>query len=215
MAPLRVAEGLRERALGIDAEHVLTRSNKDLALRESGRPTLQGTDREIVISPGHREGLRAIGQALQAVQPGGWVVGEPRREEGDVEPNRERFEDFIQRYGFAENRVFRVLAVALAILLVLRVLRKLAVPVVIGAILVVGGWLLLGPGLPATSGDSPPIPRCVLSTSCPQLLDAPLRTTQQPVDEKAVGVGLSPSPLSWLPNPPAASPASPRSGTRA
>ncbi len=98
-----------------------------------------------------------------------------------MEPNRKRFEDFIRHYGFAEKRVFRMLAVALAILLVLlvlRALRKLAVPVVIGAILVVGGWLLFGPGLPATSGASPPIPRCVLSASCPQILDAPLRTTQ-------------------------------------
>jgi len=63
---------------------------------------------------------------------------------------------FMRRYGYEENRVFRVLAVAVAILLTLRVLRALAVPVAIGAILV-GGWLLLGPGFPATSGDNPPV----------------------------------------------------------
>jgi hypothetical protein len=83
--------------------------------------------------------------------------------EGAVEPNRERIEDFMRRfmrrYGYEENRVFRVLAAAVAILLVLRVLRVLAVPVAIGAILVVVGWLLLGPGFPATSGANPPIPR--------------------------------------------------------
>jgi hypothetical protein len=61
--------------------------------------------------------------------------------EGAVEPNR-RIEDFMRRYGYEENRVFRVLAVAVAILLVLRVLRVLAIPVAIGIILVVG-WLLL------------------------------------------------------------------------
>src|SRR5215211_509840 len=43
----------------------------------------------------------------------------------------------MRRYGFEENRVFRVLAVAVAI----------------------GGWLLLSPGLPATSELIPPIPR--------------------------------------------------------
>src|ERR687898_3005987 len=31
--------------------------------------------------------------------------------------------------------------------------------------------------------------RCVLQGSCPQLLDAPLRTTQHPVDDERVGVG--------------------------
>ena len=31
--------------------------------------------------------------------------------------------------------------------------------------------------------------RCLLSGSCPQLLDLPLRTTQHPVDVKSVGVG--------------------------
>jgi hypothetical protein len=40
-----------------------------------------------------------------------------------VEPHRERIEDFMRRYGYEENRVFRVLAV----------------PVAIGEILVVGG----------------------------------------------------------------------------
>ena len=33
------------------------------------------------------------------------------------------------------------------------------------------------------------ITRCVLSGSCPQLLDAPLRTSQRPVDREGVGVG--------------------------
>jgi hypothetical protein len=66
-----------------------------------------------------------------------------------VEPVRERIEDFIRRYGHEGNRVLRVLAVAVAILLtvllanrVLRGLRLLAVPVLIGAILLVGAWLL-------------------------------------------------------------------------
>src|SRR4051812_31872338 len=31
--------------------------------------------------------------------------------------------------------------------------------------------------------------RCVLSGSCPQFLDAPLRTSQRPVDREGVGVG--------------------------
>src|ERR687898_1851087 len=31
--------------------------------------------------------------------------------------------------------------------------------------------------------------KCVLQGSCPQLLDAPLRTTQHPVDDERVGVG--------------------------
>jgi hypothetical protein len=63
-----------------------------------------------------------------------------------VEPYRERIEDFMRRYGYEGNRVFRVLAVAVAILLALLVLRKfrvLAAPVLIGAILV-AGWLLVG-----------------------------------------------------------------------
>src|SRR5215208_2780487 len=33
------------------------------------------------------------------------------------------------------------------------------------------------------------VPRCVLSGSCPQFLDAPLRTIQMPVDQERVGVG--------------------------
>jgi hypothetical protein len=63
-----------------------------------------------------------------------------------VEPIRERNEAFVRRYGYEGNRVLRVLAVAVAILLVLRVrvLRVLAAPVLIVAILAVGGWLLLG-----------------------------------------------------------------------
>ncbi len=68
-------------------------------------------------------------------------AGEPRREEGAVEPNWRSIEDYMRRYGYEGNRMFRVLAVA--ILLALRALRVLAVPVLIGAILVVG-WLLLG-----------------------------------------------------------------------
>jgi len=60
-----------------------------------------------------------------------------------VEPYRERIEDFIRRWRsrYEGNRVFRVLAVAVAILLallLLRGLRVLAVPVLIGAILVAG-----------------------------------------------------------------------------
>ncbi len=52
-----------------------------------------------------------------------------------MEPIRERIEDFMQRYGYEENRVLRVLAVAVAILLVLRVrvLRVLAAPMLIVA----------------------------------------------------------------------------------
>jgi hypothetical protein len=66
-----------------------------------------------------------------------------------VEPYRERIEDFIRRWRsrYEGDRVFRVLAVAVAILLALLVLRRLrvlAVPVLIGAILV-AGWLLVGP----------------------------------------------------------------------
>ena len=75
-------------------------------------------------------------------------LGEPRQEEGAVEQGREKIEDFMRRYGFEGTRVLRVLAVAVAMLLVLRMLRVLAVPVLIGAILIVGGWLLLDPGLP-------------------------------------------------------------------
>ena len=61
----------------------------------------------------------------------------------------ERIEDFIRRKlrWYEGNRVFRVLALAVAILLALLVLRKLrvlALPVLIGAILV-AGYLLLGP----------------------------------------------------------------------
>jgi hypothetical protein len=75
----------------------------------------------------------------------------PRREEGVVEPYRERIEDFIRRWRsrYEGNTVFRVLAVAVAILLAmllalraLRVLRVLALAVLIGAIVVVG-WLLM------------------------------------------------------------------------
>jgi hypothetical protein len=71
----------------------------------------------------------------------------------------ERIEGFLRRYGSeAEgNRVLRVLGVAVAILLVLRVLRMLAIPLLIGAILLVGGWLLLGP--PNPSAVIPPIPK--------------------------------------------------------
>ncbi len=66
-----------------------------------------------------------------------------------MEPYRERIEDFIWRWRsrYEGNRVFRVLAVAVAVLLALLVLRRLrvlAAPVLIGAILVVG-WLLVGP----------------------------------------------------------------------
>ena len=45
-----------------------------------------------------------------------------------MEPIRERIEGFMRRYGYEGNRVLRVLAVAVAILLVLRVrvLRVLA-----------------------------------------------------------------------------------------
>jgi hypothetical protein len=58
-----------------------------------------------------------------------------------VEPIRERIEDFMRRYGYEENRVLQVLAVAVAILLVLRVrvLRVLVAPMLIVAILAVGG----------------------------------------------------------------------------
>jgi hypothetical protein len=64
-----------------------------------------------------------------------------------VEPIREKIEDFIRRYGHEGNRVLRVLAVAILLTLllanrVLRGLRLLAVPALIGAILVVGAWLL-------------------------------------------------------------------------
>ena len=45
-----------------------------------------------------------------------------------MEPIRERIEDFMRRYGYEGNRVLRVLAASMLIV----------------AILVVGGWLLLG-----------------------------------------------------------------------
>jgi hypothetical protein len=68
-----------------------------------------------------------------------------------VEPRgpRERIEDFMRRWRsqvpYEGNRVLRVLAVAILLaLLVLRRLRVIAVPVLIGAILV-AGWLLIGP----------------------------------------------------------------------
>jgi hypothetical protein len=66
-----------------------------------------------------------------------------------VEPIRERIEEFLQRHWHEGNRVLRVLAVAAAVLLVLllalralRGLRLLAAPVLTGAILVAGAWLL-------------------------------------------------------------------------
>ena len=76
---------------------------------------------------------------------------------------RKRIEEFIRRYWREGNRVLRVLAVAVAVLLalllarrVLRVLRVVAVPVAIGAILVVAGWLLLGPlTIPRFSTEGP------------------------------------------------------------
>ena len=76
-----------------------------------------------------------------------------------MEPIRERIEDFLRRYWYEGDWVFRVLAVAVAVLLALLVLRRLrvlAVPVLIGAILVVG-WLLLGPLLtiPRISSEGP------------------------------------------------------------
>ena len=70
-----------------------------------------------------------------------------------MEPYREKIEDFMRRWRsrYEGNRLFRVLVVTAAPLLVLllalrglRTLRMMAVPVLIGAILVVG-WLLLGP----------------------------------------------------------------------
>ena len=45
-----------------------------------------------------------------------------------MEPIREKIEDFMRRYGYEGNRVLRVLAASMLIV----------------AILVVGGWLLLG-----------------------------------------------------------------------
>src|SRR5215217_3142870 len=55
--------------------------------------------------------------------------GKPTRQEGVVEPIRRGIEHFLRgRYGYEGYRAFRVLAV----------------PVLIGAILVVG-WLLIGP----------------------------------------------------------------------
>jgi hypothetical protein len=61
-----------------------------------------------------------------------------------VEPYRERIEDFLRRWRsrYEENRVFRVLAVAV-------------LPAVIGAILVVMVWLSLGPAGTQTSVASP------------------------------------------------------------
>jgi hypothetical protein len=46
-----------------------------------------------------------------------------------VEPYLQRTEEFMRRYWREGNRVLRVLAV----------------PAAIGAVLVVGGWLILGP----------------------------------------------------------------------
>ena len=64
---------------------------------------------------------------------------------------REKIEDFLRRWRsrYEGSWVFRVLAVAVAILLALLVLRRLrvlTVPVLIGAILV-AGWLLVGSSL--------------------------------------------------------------------
>ena len=75
-----------------------------------------------------------------------------------VEPIREKIEDFIRRYG--GDRVLRVLVVAVAVLLALlalRRLRMLAAPVLVGAILVVSAWLLVGSSLtiPRFSTDGP------------------------------------------------------------
>jgi hypothetical protein len=76
---------------------------------------------------------------------------------------RERIEEFIRRYWREGNRVLRVVAVAVAVLLALllalrglRVLRVVAVTAAIGAILVVAGWLLLGPlTIPRFSTEGP------------------------------------------------------------
>jgi hypothetical protein len=45
----------------------------------------------------------------------------PPREEGAVEPIRERIEDFMRRYGYEENRVLRVLAAPMLIVAILAV----------------------------------------------------------------------------------------------
>jgi hypothetical protein len=78
-----------------------------------------------------------------------------------VEPYRERIEDFMRRYGYEGNRMFRVLAVAIvAIVLVLRALRPfrvVTVAVLIVAILMLGK-LLLGSlilPVPRLSSDGP------------------------------------------------------------
>jgi hypothetical protein len=82
-----------------------------------------------------------------------------------MEHNRDRIEAFLRRWRsrYEGNRVLQVLTVAVAILLtillahrVLRVYRALAVPVLIGAILV-AGWLLIGPLLtiPRFSTEGP------------------------------------------------------------
>jgi hypothetical protein len=66
-----------------------------------------------------------------------------------VEPYRQRTEDIIRRYWHEGNRVLRVLAV----------------PAAIGAVLVVGGWLLLTPlTIPRFSTDGP-VELCLRSLS--------------------------------------------------
>ena len=68
-----------------------------------------------------------------------------------MQGGRKRIEDFIRRYWREGNRVLRALMVAVAILLVvllalrvLRGLRRFAIPLAIGGIMVLSGWLLLG-----------------------------------------------------------------------
>jgi hypothetical protein len=75
---------------------------------------------------------------------------------------RERIEEFIRRYWREGNQVLRVLAVAVAVLLALLLALRLlirglrVVPVAIGGILVVAGWLLLGPlTIPRFSTEGP------------------------------------------------------------
>jgi hypothetical protein len=80
-----------------------------------------------------------------------------------MEPIRERFEESVRRFWREGNRVVRVAAIAVALLLalllarrVLRGVRLLAAPVLIGAILAVG-WLVFGPLLtiPRFTTDGP------------------------------------------------------------
>ncbi len=69
---------------------------------------------------------------------------------------RWKIEDFLRRYWHEGNRALLVLAVVLAVLVAILLVRRIRVfrvlvPAVIGGVVVVGGWLLVSPLLAPAS----------------------------------------------------------------